>query len=132
MALAHGIEATHLHSVAGLTGARTSVVTTQPCRAPHHTVSDAGLIGGGHVPRPGEVSPAHQGVLFLGELPEFRRYVVEALRQPLDDRMMTIARESPFAPSLFRLTLPAKLRRGHSSGPASPLCGAVQIGCAAG
>jgi magnesium chelatase family protein len=81
MTLAEVIETTRLHRVAGLTGDRTALVTTRPCRAPHHTISDAGLIGGGHVPMPGEVSLTHHGVLF----PEFRRHVLEALRQPLED-----------------------------------------------
>jgi predicted ATPase with chaperone activity len=65
MTLAEAIETTRIHRVAGLTGDRTALVTTRPCRAPHHTISDAGLIGGGHVPMPGEVSLAHHGVLFL-------------------------------------------------------------------
>jgi magnesium chelatase family protein len=82
MSLAEAIETTRIHSVAGLTGDRTALVTTRPCRAPHHTLSDAGLIAGGHVPMPGEVSLAHNGVLFLDELPEFRRHVVEVSRQP--------------------------------------------------
>ena len=77
MTLAEALETTRIHSVAGLTGDRTAVVTTRPFRAPHHTISDAGLIGGGHVPMPGEVSLAHHGVLFLDELPEFRRHVLE-------------------------------------------------------
>jgi magnesium chelatase family protein len=76
MTLAGAIETTRIHCVAGLTGDRTAFVTTQPFRAPHHTISDVGLIGGGHVPRPGDVSWAHHGVLFLDELPEFRRYVL--------------------------------------------------------
>src|SRR5262245_57176490 len=88
MALAEAIETTRIHRVAGLTGDRTAWVTTRPCRAPHHTVSDAGLIGGGHVPMPGEVSLAHDGVLFLDAWPEFRRHVLEVLRQPLEESLI--------------------------------------------
>ena len=84
MTLAEAIETTRIHRVAGLTGDRTALVTTRPFGAPHQTSSDAGLIGGGQVPMPGEVSLAHQGVLFLEELPEFRRHVLEVLRQPLE------------------------------------------------
>jgi magnesium chelatase family protein len=83
MPLAEAIETTRIHRVAGLTGDRTALVTSRPCRAPHHTISDAGLIGGGHVPMPGEVSLAHNGVRFLDAWPEFRRHVLEVLRQPL-------------------------------------------------
>jgi magnesium chelatase family protein len=83
MTLAEALETTRIHRVAGLTGDRTVLITTRPCRAPHHTISDAGLIGGGHVPMPGDVSMAHNGVLFLDELPEFPRNVLEVLRQPL-------------------------------------------------
>jgi hypothetical protein len=85
MTLAEAIETTRIHRVAGLTGARTALVTTRPCRAPHPTISDAGLIGGGHVPMPGEVSLAHNGVLFLDELPACPRHVLEVLRQPLEE-----------------------------------------------
>lgn len=94
------LELTKIHSVAGLTG-RAGLVTERPFRAPHHTISDAGLIGGGSVPRPGEVSLAHQGVLFLDELPEFDRSVLEVLRQPLEDQQVTISRAS------MSLTFPA-------------------------
>jgi magnesium chelatase family protein len=83
--LAAAIETTRIHRVAGLTGARTAVVTTRPFRAPPHTIAEAGLIGGGQVPMPGEGSRAHPGVLFLDELPERRRHVLEVLRQPLEN-----------------------------------------------
>src|SRR5256714_1432974 len=98
------LELTKIHSVAGLTG-RAGLVTHRPFRSPHHTISDAGLIGGGAVPRPGEVSLAHQGVLFLDELPEFDRSVLEVLRQPLEDQQVTISRAamSLTFPSSFML-----------------------------
>jgi magnesium chelatase family protein len=96
MTLAEAIETTRIPRVAGRTGARTAWVTTRPCRAPHHTISDAGLIGGGHVPMPGDLSLAHYGVLFLDELPEFRRHVLEVLRQPLDEGTKSI--QSPARP----------------------------------
>jgi magnesium chelatase family protein len=92
MTMAEAIETTRIHRVAGLTGDRKTLVNTRLFRAPPHTISDAGLIGGGHVPMPGEVSLAHYGVLFLDELPEFRRHVLEVLRQPLEDGVVTIAR----------------------------------------
>jgi magnesium chelatase family protein len=88
MTLADAIETTRIHRVAGCTNDRAALVTTRPCRAPHHPISDAGLIGGGHVPMPGEVSLAHHGVLFLDEWPEFRRHVLEVLRQPLEEGVL--------------------------------------------
>jgi magnesium chelatase family protein len=88
MAPRRGHGATRIHRVAGLTGDRTALVTARPFRAPHHTISDAGLIDGGHVPMPGEVSLAHNGVLFLDELLECRRHVLEVLRQPLEDGLI--------------------------------------------
>jgi Magnesium chelatase, subunit ChlI len=87
MTLPATLETTHIHRVAGRTGARTALVTARPCRAPHHTISDVGLIGGGQVPMPGDVSLAHHGRLVLDELPECRRHGLEVLRQRLKKRM---------------------------------------------
>jgi magnesium chelatase family protein len=86
---AEALETTRIHRVAGLTGGRTAVVTTRPFRAPHYTISDVGLIGGGHLPLPGEVSLAHNGVLLLDELPQFRRHMLEVLRQPLEESVFS-------------------------------------------
>jgi magnesium chelatase family protein len=104
MSLAEALDTTRIHRVAGLTGDRTALVTTRPFRAPHHTISDVGLIGGGQVPMPGEVSLAHHGVLCLGALPEFRRHVLEVLSQPLG----MVKHPWAFTPARagrFRLTL---------------------------
>ena len=88
MTLAEAMETTRIHHVAGLTGACTVVGTTRPCRAPPQTIAAVGGIGGGNIPMPGDVSRAHQGVLVLDALPEFRRHVLEALRQPLEKSVL--------------------------------------------
>ncbi len=105
MTLEEALETTTIHSVAGLLPPGQALIATRPFRSPHHTISDAGLIGGGAYPKPGEVSLAHHGVLFLDELPEFRRNVLEVLRQPLEDGWVTISRAamSLTYPSTFML-----------------------------
>ncbi|HET8925105.1 MAG TPA: YifB family Mg chelatase-like AAA ATPase [Candidatus Acidoferrum sp.] len=105
MSLEEAIETTRIHSVAGVLEDSRGLVGTRPYRSPHHTISDAGLIGGGAVPRPGEVSLGHNGVLFLDELPEFQRNVLEVMRQPLEDGAVTISRAavSVTFPSRFML-----------------------------
>ena len=92
MSFEESLETTRIHSVTGLLPSETGLIKARPFRSPHHTISDAGLVGGGPVPRPGEVSMAHNGVLFLDELPEFPRNVLEVMRQPLEERRVTIAR----------------------------------------
>jgi magnesium chelatase family protein len=92
MSLEEAVEVTRIHSVAGLLAPGEPLLRARPFRAPHHTISDGGMVGGGGVPRPGEVSLAHHGVLFLDELPEFRRNILEALRQPLEDGQVVLAR----------------------------------------
>jgi magnesium chelatase family protein len=88
MTLAETLETTRIYRVAGLTGDRTALVTTHPCRAPHHTISDVGLIGGGHMPMPGDVSLAHHGRLYLDARPACRRHMLEVRRQPLEEGLL--------------------------------------------
>lgn len=92
MTLGEALETTKIHSVAGRLPAESALVATRPSRSPHHTISYAGLIGGGAIPKPGEVSLAHNGVLFLDELPEFKKDILEMLRQPMEDNQVTISR----------------------------------------
>src|SRR5271157_422517 len=111
MTFDEALETTKIHSVAGVLDAAQGLVTQRPFRSPHHTISDAGLIGGGIIPRPGEVSLAHNGLLFLDELPEFPRNVLEVLRQPLEDHTVTIARAS------MSLSFPARFMLAAAMNP---------------
>lgn len=92
LSIDEAIETTRIHSVAGILAEGSSLVKSRPYRSPHHTISDAGLVGGGTFPQPGEISLAQNGVLFLDELPEFKRTVLEVMRQPMEDRIVTISR----------------------------------------
>ncbi|OGC91088.1 MAG: magnesium chelatase [candidate division Zixibacteria bacterium RBG_16_48_11] len=111
MTLAEALETTKIHSVAGLLPPNTALIATRTFRSPHHTISDAGLIGGGRIPRPGEVSLAHHGVLFLDEMPEFHKDVLEVLRQPMEDGKVTISRAS------MSLTYPARFTLAGAMNP---------------
>ncbi len=111
LTLEEALETTKIHSVAGLLPSHTPMIATRPFRSPHHTISDAGLIGGGQVPRPGEVSLAHHGVLFLDELPEFKKNVLEVMRQPLEDGVVTISRAA------LSLTYPAQFMLAAAMNP---------------
>ena len=111
LTLAESLETTQIHSVAGKLGAETSLVAQRPFRPPHHTISDVALIGGGTSCKPGEISLAHNGVLFLDELPEFSRTALETLRQPLEDREITISR------SKYTVTLPCSFMLVASMNP---------------
>lgn len=111
LSLEEALETTKIHSVAGMLDGSTPLVSVRPFRAPHHTISDAGLIGGGSTPRPGEVSLAHHGVLFMDELPEFKRNVLEVLRQPLEESEVTIVRAN------LSLTYPARFMLAAAMNP---------------
>ncbi|MFY9529957.1 MAG: YifB family Mg chelatase-like AAA ATPase [Candidatus Acidiferrales bacterium] len=129
MSLEEAIETTRIHSVAGLLDHSRGLVGTRPFRSPHHTISDAGLIGGGAVPCPGEVSLGHNGVLFLDELPEFQRNVLEVMRQPLEDGSVTIARAA------LSLSFPARFMLAAAMNPcpcgfsATPPANATALRC---
>ncbi len=128
MGFEEALETTKVYSVVGLVGDR-SLIRERPFRAPHHTISDAGLIGGGSIPRPGEVSLAHNGVLFLDELPEFKKNVLEVLRQPLEDGKVTIARAAQTLTFPSRMMLIAAMNPcpcGHS-GSAAQACTCSEI-----
>ncbi len=90
--LREALDTTKIHSVAGILPSNSSLITVRPFRSPHHTISDVALVGGGSIPQPGEISLAHNGVLFLDELPEFKRTVLEVMRQPMEERLVTISR----------------------------------------
>ena len=111
LTLEEALETTKIHSVAGVLPSGQALSATRPFRPPHHTISDAGLIGGGRIPRPGEVSLAHNGVLFLDEMPEFRKNVLEVLRQPMEDGVVTISR------ALTSLTYPARFMLAGAMNP---------------
>jgi magnesium chelatase family protein len=111
LSLNEALETTKIHSVAGKMGKDASLMTCRPFRSPHHTISDVALVGGGTYPQPGEISLAHNGVLFLDELPEFKRTVLEVMRQPLEDRCITISR------SKFSVEYPASFMLVASMNP---------------
>jgi magnesium chelatase family protein len=111
LTLSESLETTKIHSVSGHLKSSDSLVYERPFRAPHHTVSDVALVGGGSNPQPGEISLAHNGVLFLDELPEFKRTVLEVMRQPLEDRNVTISR------SKFSVTYPCSFMLVTSMNP---------------
>lgn len=111
LSLNEALETTKIHSVAGKMGKDASLMTCRPFRSPHHTISDVALVGGGSYPQPGEISLAHNGVLFLDELPEFKRSVLEVMRQPLEDRNITISR------SKFSIEYPASFMLVASMNP---------------
>ena len=111
LSLSESLETTKIHSVAGRLGVNTTLITRRPFRSPHHTISDVALVGGGSFPQPGEISLAHNGVLFLDELPEFKRTVLEVMRQPLEDRKINISR------ARFSIDYPANFMLVSSMNP---------------
>ena len=111
MTLGEALETTKIHSVAGRTMKKGGVMSSRPFRSPHHTISDVALVGGGAYPQPGEISLSHNGVLFLDELPEFKRGVLEVMRQPLEDREVTISRAK------FTVTYPSSFMLVASMNP---------------
>lgn len=123
MTLEETLETSRIHSVLGMLSSGAPILTRRPFTAPHHTISDAGLLGGGHDPRPGEISLAHNGVLFLDELPEFKRNVLEVLRQPLETGNVTISRASGSC------TFPARFILCAAMNPCPCGRGAVELGC---
>ncbi|RMF82078.1 MAG: ATP-binding protein [Nitrospirae bacterium] len=131
LTLEEAVETTRIHSVHGSLPAGEGLVRARPFRAPHHSISDAGLVGGGSVPRPGEVSLAHNGVLFLDELPEFHRHVLEVLRQPLEEGRITIARATGTLTFPARCTLVAAMNPcpcGYQGDPSREcLCTPAQV-----